>query len=122
MLIQLSCRVYRCPIFVCLYMPKYFFFLFLLLFKGFRNILIKISSFSNNRGVANGKEGGGGGGAGVPCPPTSIFELNMFLKFQFRTSGILLFTDVQKLYGLEILQFLLCICGQFMDYLWTIFG
>ena len=74
-----------------------------------------------------GRRGAGEGGQGCPGgppppPPTSIFELNMVLKFQFRTSGILLFTDVQKLYGLEILQFLLCICGQFMDYLWTIFG
>ena len=44
-------------------------------------------------------------GLDVPPPPTSISEPNKQIKFQ--TSGILLFMCVQKLYGSEILRFLL---------------
>ena len=40
-------------------------------------------------------------------------------KFQFETSGILLFTDVQKLYVPEISQFLPCKL-QFLDNLWRL--
>ena len=52
-------------------------------------------------------------------PPTSISEPNKVRKFQFETSGILIFTDVQKLYGPEIPQFLPCTV-QFLDNLWQL--
>ena len=53
-------------------------------------------------------------------PPTSISEPNKVRKFQFETSGISLFTDVQKLYGPEILRFLPCMI-QFLNNLWWLF-
>ena len=52
-------------------------------------------------------------------PPTSISEPNKVRKFQFETSGILIFTDVQTLYGPEISQFLPCMV-QFLDNLWRL--
>ena len=55
--------------------------------------------------------GGGGGGRGYIVHPPSIFELNKFQQVQFKTSGILLFTGVQKLYGPEVLP---CM-QQFLD-------
>ena len=51
---------------------------------------------------------------------TSIFEPNKIQNFQFQTSGILSFTNVQKLYGPEISQFLSCIL-QFLDNLFLFF-
>ena len=58
--------------------------------------------------------------AGGPWPLTSVFKPRKVHKFQFRTSGILLFTDVQKLYGPENSQHLLCML-QFLDNLWRLF-
>ena len=52
--------------------------------------------------------------------PTSISKPNKVQKFQFQTPGMLLFTDVQKLYRPEILQFLPCM-QQFLDNLWWLF-
>ena len=63
-----------------------------------------------------GKLGGGGGQGRHGCP-TSISEPNKVQQFHFRTSGILLFTGVQKLYEPEISGFLphyANIFGQFM--------
>ena len=66
----------------------------------FKTILtISQQRANNNRGIATG---------GKPWPPTSIFKLNKFHKFQFQASGILLFTDVQKLCRPEISQYLPC--------------
>ena len=45
---------------------------------------------------------------GRHSPPTSIPEPNNVQKLYFHTSEILLFTDVQKLFGPEISQFLPC--------------
>ena len=56
----------------------------------------------------------------MPPLPTSVSEPNKVQKFQFQTSGILLFTDVQKLYGPDILQFLPCML-QLLDNLWRLF-
>ena len=51
-------------------------------------------------------------GAGRPQPPspspTLISKPKKFQQFQFQTSGILLFTVVQKLYEHEISEFLPC--------------
>ena len=55
-----------------------------------------------------------------PLPSTSIFEKNKDQKFQFQTSRLLFFTDVQKLYGSEIPQFLPCML-QFLDNIWRLF-
>ena len=55
-------------------------------------------------GGGAGAGAGGRGGHAPPPPPTSISEPNKVQKFQFQTSGMLLFTDVQ--YGPEISQFL----------------
>ena len=55
-----------------------------------------------------------------PLPSTSIFETNKDQKFQFQTSRLLFFTDVQKLYGSEIPQFLPCML-QFLDNIWRLF-
>ena len=52
---------------------------------------------------------------------TSISEPNKVQKFQFQTSAILLFTDVQKLYGPEFSQALPCIL-QYLDNLLRIFS
>ena len=52
--------------------------------------------------------------------PTSISEPNKVQKCQFQTSGMLLFTDVQKVYGPEILQFLPRM-PEFLDNLWRVF-
>ena len=41
-------------------------------------------------------------GAKEACPPTSIFVPKKVQQFPFQTSGILLLTGVQKLYGPEI--------------------
>ena len=49
--------------------------------------------------------------------PSSISKPNKVQKRQFQTSGILFFTDVQKLYRPEISQFLTC-----MLQLWKIHG
>ena len=67
----------------------------------------------------------------IPPPPrhthththahTSISEPNKVQKFQFQTSAILLFTDVQKLYGPEFSQALPCIL-QYLDNLLRIFS
>ena len=66
---------------------------------------MKTRTTETYKGVAT-KGGGGGGedkvGARGPWPPTSISEPNKVQQFQFQTSGILLFTGVQKLYGPEI--------------------
>ena len=68
----------------------------------------------------HGRSHWGGQGDMSPLPPTSISELNKVQKFQFQTSRILLFTDVQKLCGPEILQFLPSML-QFLDNLWWLF-
>ena len=47
------------------------------------------------------------GARGPWSPPTSISEPNKVQKFDSQTSGTLLFTDVQKLYGPEISRFVL---------------
>ena len=68
------------------------------------------------------------GESGRPCPAppsppprhTSISKPNKVQKFQFQTSGILLFTDVQKLYGPEISEFLPYML-QFWGNLWWLF-
>ena len=48
------------------------------------------------------------GDQGDHGPLTSIFETKKVQKFQFQTSKILLFTDVQKLCGPDISQFSPC--------------
>ena len=58
---------------------------------------------------------GGGGGAGLTSTP----EPKKVQKFQFQTSGMLLFTDVQKLYGPEISKLLPCM-PQLLDILWRL--
>ena len=55
----------------------------------------------HDRGVATAEDRGA-------WSPTSISEANKVQLFQFQTLRILLFTDVQKLYGPEISQFLPC--------------
>ena len=65
-------------------------------------------------------EGGVGEGARGPWSHTSISEPNKVQQFQFQTSGILLFTGVQKLYGPEISQFFPCML-QFLTNLLRIF-
>ena len=57
---------------------------------------------------------------GRHSPPTSIPEPNKSQKFHFHTSGILHFTDVQKLFGPEISQFLPGML-QCLDNLWRLF-
>ena len=47
-------------------------------------------------------------------PPTSISERKKVQQFLFETSGILLLTGVQKLYGPDISSFLPCML-QFLD-------
>ena len=75
----------------------------------------------NYRGIATrGKGRRGGGGQDGHGPPNSISEPNKVQKFQFQTSGILLFTDVQKLYRPEISQFLPYML-QFLNNLWRLF-
>ena len=52
--------------------------------------------FLYENGVATGGTGGG------HDPPTSISEPNKVQQFHFQTSGIFLFTSVQKLHGPKI--------------------
>ena len=54
------------------------------------------------------------GGPGVHGPTTSISEPNKVQQFQFQTSGMLLFTGIQKLYGTETSRFLPCML-HFLD-------
>ena len=57
----------------------------------------------------------------LPLPPSHFsFWTKKVQQFQFQTSGILLFTGVQNLYGLEISRFLACI-PQFLDNLQRLF-
>ena len=58
------------------------------------------------------------GRPGGPWPPLS--EPNKVQKIKFQTLGILLFTDVQKLYRPEIPHFLPCML-QFLGNLWRLF-
>ena len=53
-------------------------------------------------------------------PPTSISERKKVQQFLFETSGILLLTGVQKLYGSDISSFLPCML-QFLDNLRRLF-
>ena len=69
--------------------------------------------------VFSGAQPLGGYGGGMTSP-TSISEPNKVQKCQFQTSGMLLFTDVQKVYGPEILQFLPRML-EFLDNLWRVF-
>ena len=62
-------------------------------------------------------EGGEGGGA---WPPNFNLRIKQGPKVSFQISGIFLFTDVQKLYGPETLQFSFSIL-QFLDNLWPRF-
>ena len=54
-------------------------------------------------GIATGRAGGLGGPWSLL---TLIYGPNKVQKSQFQTSGILLFKDIQRLYGPEILQVL----------------
>ena len=58
--------------------------------------------------------GMGGEGAQGPWSLFFNYRTNKVQAFQFQTSGILLFTNVQKLHGPEISQFLPCML-QFLD-------
>ena len=69
-----------------------------------------INQSFNVRGVATGRARG--------HAPNSISEPNKVHKFQFQTLGILLFTNVQKLYGPEVSIFTIL---QFLDNLWQLF-
>ena len=62
--------------------------------KSYLHITIK------TRGVATVGPGGHG-------PPTSSFEPKKVQQFQFQTSGVLLYTGVQKLYEPETRQTIL---------------
>ena len=82
------------------------------------------TGFSYLGSVVQGRNHWGSQGWGIPPPIpslTSVSELNKVQKFEFQISGILFFTDAQKLYGSEILQFLPCVL-QFLDNLWWPFS
>ena len=69
-------------------------------------------------GIATGGRAGGGGVLGEPWTLlTLIYGPNKVQKFQFQTSGILLFKDIQRLYVPEILQVLPSML-QLLDNLW----
>ena len=60
------------------------------------------------------------GGQGGHGPLTSNSEQNKVQQFPFQTSGILLLTSVQKLYGQKISRFLPCML-HFLDDSWCLF-
>ena len=62
------------------------------------------------RGVATGREGGGVG-VGGHSPSTSSSKPNKVQQFPFQTSGILLLTDVQKLYDQKFHDFYHACCN-----------
>ena len=65
-----------------------------------------VKSFSKKINKNHNWQGPGGS---MPLrPPTSTSEPKKIQQFQFQTSGILFFMDVQKLYGPEISLFFAC--------------
>ena len=67
-----------------------------------------------------GAGAGAGAGAKEPWPPNFNFRIKQGPKVLFQTLGIFLFTDVQKLYGPETLQFFFSIL-KLSNNLWRLF-
>ena len=67
---------------------------------------LKAKTSCDQVGVKGVATGGGGGSQGEHGSFTSTSEPNKVQQVHFQTSGILLFTGIQKLCGPEISQFL----------------